>query len=454
MHKHVHLIGIGGIGMSGIAHLLLKNGAKVSGSDLKDGPILAELRALGCKVYIGHSPENAKSADVVVYSSAIKEDNPEMQEAKRNGITVMQRAQMLAELMLDKKVLTVTGAHGKTTVTSLASHLLIEAGFSPTVAIGGILRNLDSNASLGSGDYFVAEADESDGSFLYYKPDYSIITNIDYEHLDYYRDFANIVDTFRKFLDNTKEGGCVFCCGDDTNLKNILRDYKRRFLLFGLSGGSDIYADNISIKGLASRFDCLRKGKRIDTFRLSLGGRHNVSNALAVIAVGLELGIKVDLIKNSLASYQGAKRRLQTKLDYKGIRVLDDYGHHPTEIQATLSALSYVSHSRIIAVFQPHRFSRTKFLLEDFGRSFKEADYVIITDIYPASEPPIAGITGRSVYDKIKMNGHKEVHFLPKEEIVKHLTHIARPGDLIITLGAGDITRISDELAEAIKRKT
>ncbi|MDD5654559.1 MAG: UDP-N-acetylmuramate--L-alanine ligase [Candidatus Omnitrophica bacterium] len=453
MTKHIHFIGVGGIGMSGIARILLKKGVKVSGSDLKDNRVLEDLRRSGCYIHVGHSASNINGADLVVYSSAIREDNPEMQEARSRGITVIQRAKMLSELMQDKTVITVTGAHGKTTVTSLIAHLLIEAGLSPTVATGGILRNLDSNAYFGSGEYFVAEADESDGSFLYYKPDYSVITNIDYEHLDYYGNFANILDKFRKFLANTKDNGCVLCCGDDPNLRAILKGYHKKFLLFGFSSEFNIYAEKIEIAGLASEFDVFWKGKFLERFHLSLGGRHNISNALAVIAVALELGVGLRLIHKALSTYQGTQRRLQIKLDHNDMLLVDDYGHHPTEIKATLSAISYLGRRRVIVIFQPHRFTRTKFLLEDFGRSFNLADRVYVTDIYPAGEKPIEGIDGALVAEKIKMNGHKDVQFLPKGGIIDQVLKEARAGDLILTLGAGDITRICDELAEAIKGK-
>ena len=453
MNKHIHFIGIGGIGMSGIARILIKKGVKVSGSDVKDSRTLEELRKSGCEIHVSHDASNVTGADLVVYSSAIKEDNPEMQEARRRGITVVQRAKMLSDLMKDKTVITVTGAHGKTTVTSLMAHLLIEAGLSPTVATGGILRNLDSNAYFGTGEYFVAEADESDGSFLYYKPDYSVITNIDYEHLDYYGNFANILDKFRQFLDNTKEKGCVFCCGDDPNLRSLLKAYRKRFLLFGFSPDFDIYADRIEIAGLASEFDVFWKKEFLERFHLSLGGRHNISNALAVIAVALELGVGLRIIKKALSTYEGTLRRLQVKLDFNNILLVDDYGHHPTEIKATLSALSYLGRARVVVIFQPHRFSRTKFLLEEFGKSFNLADSVYVTDIYPASEKPIEGISGALVAEKIKNSGHKDAHFLPRTEIVEHVIKDARAGDLILTLGAGDITRICDELAEAIKGK-
>lgn len=453
MHRHYHLIGIGGIGMSGIAQLLLRSGLKVSGSDLKESAITQELKDLGAQIFIGHHPANIRGANLIIYSSAIKEDNPEIIEAKNKGIPLIKRAQALAELMKNKIVIAVTGSHGKTTTTSLVSYLLMEAGLFPTVAIGGILRNIDTNAYLGRGDFFVAEADESDGSFLYYRPKYSIITNIDREHLDYYKEFGNELDAFREFLNRTKVDGCVFCCADDINLKRLLSGYKNRYVLFGLKKSADIYPKNIQSKGLTSEFDCFYKNKFIDRFHLALGGQYNISNALSVIALGLELGIDLEFIKKTLKYYKGAKRRLEIKFEDVNYLIVDDYAHHPTEIKATLQAVKNLKQNRIITVFQPHRYTRTKLLMDEISGSFDLADYVIITDIYPASEPPIEGVNGRCVYDKIKERyPNKEVIFLSKEEIIKHILGIIRPGDLVITLGAGDIVKVSDELVEKLKR--
>lgn len=455
MNKHYHLIGIGGIGMSGIAQLLLRRGIKVSGSDLKESKITEELEKLGAQVFIGHNPLNIKGANLIIYSSAIRQDNPEIQEAKRQGITLIRRAQALASLMEDETVITVTGSHGKTTTASLVSYLLLEAGFSPTIAVGGVLRNIDTNAYLGDGKFFVAEADESDGTFLYYRPKYSIITNIDYEHLDYYKEFKNAIATFKKFLNNTKEDGCVFVCSDDINLKDIIKDYKNKYVMFGLKEGAHIYPKNIKTKDLTCEFDCFYKDKFIDRFYLALGGEHNISNALSVIALGLELGIDLKVIKKTLSSYQGAKRRLEIKFNNKDYLLIDDYAHHPTEIRATLSALRSLRFARLIAIFQPHRYTRTKLLLDEFSKSFDLVDYVIITDIYPAGEEPQEGISGRLIYDKIKEHSpNKQVVFLPKEKIATYILETIRSQDLVVTLGAGDIVKTCDELVEELKRKS
>ncbi len=452
MKKHYHLIGVGGIGMSGIAQLLLRCNYKVTGSDLRENKNTKELRSLGAEIFIGHNPENIKGADTVVYSSAIKSDNPEFSEANKLKIPLIMRAQALAELMVDKSVITVAGSHGKTTITSLVSYLLLESGLSPTVAIGGILKNIDTNACIGNGKFFVAEADESDGSFLFYKPKFSIITNIDREHLDYYQDFEKEVEAFRQFLNSTSEDGCVFCCSDDLNLKEIIKGYKNKFIFFGLKPGADIYPKNIKMDGLRSDFDCFLRDKFVARFSLALGGEHNISNALSVIALGLELGIDLRFIKNALSGYKGALRRLEEKFKDNNYLIIDDYAHHPTEIQATLKAISNLKAKRVVAIFQPHRFSRTQLLFDEFVKSFDNVDYLIITDIYPASEQPILNINSVNLCTSIKEHApDKEVYFVPKDEIVNRVSEIAKPGDLIITLGAGDIVKISDELAEKFK---
>ena len=452
MKKYYHFIGIGGIGMSGIAHLLLKSGLMVSGSDLKENRITDELKRLGARIFVGHNASNITNQDVVVYSSAIKEDNPEICQAKILGVTLVKRAEALASLMQQKTAITVAGSHGKTTTTSLISYMLIEAGLCPTVAIGGILNNIGSNACLGNGEFFVAEADESDGSFLCYEPNYSIITNIDYEHLDYYHNFHNELKAFKNFINRTRKQGCVFACSDDANLVDLLSDYKGKHLFFGIDNPMDIYAKNISIADLNSDFDCFFKNKFVFRFHSALGGKHNISNALAVIALGLELGIDLQHIRRTLEGYKGAGRRLDIKLRNDRYLVIDDYAHHPTEIKATLAAIVNLKSKRKIVIFQPHRYSRTQLLLDEFAKSFEQADYLIITDIYAASEQPIDGVNAKVLLEKIKERGfNKEVTYLPKDEIVQHIKKIISTGDLVITLGAGDILKVSDALAEELK---
>jgi UDP-N-acetylmuramate--alanine ligase len=452
MKKYYHFIGIAGIGMSGIAHLLLESGFRVSGSDLKENRITQQLASLGAKIFLGHNAQNISEQDVVVYSSVITEDNPEVCQAKILGIPLIKRAQALAELMQLKTAITVAGSHGKTTTTSLISCMLMEAGLSPTVAIGGILNNIQTNACLGSGNFFVAEADESDGSLLSYTPKYSIITNIDHEHLDYYHNFSNELEAFRFFIKHTQAGGCVFACSDDSNLLNIMRVYEGKRVFFGLDSPADIYTKNIVFNQLLSDFDCWFKDKFISRFHLALGGRHNISNALAAIGLGLELGIDLKHIRSSLAGYKGTGRRLEIKFRSDKYLVIDDYAHHPSEIKATLAAVVNLKVKRKIVVFQPHRYTRTQLLLNDFAESFTQADYLIITDIYAASEQPIEGINALGLLNKIKeFDPKKQVLYLAKENILPYILGMIRDGDLVMTLGAGDIVRVSDALAQELK---
>ena len=439
--------------MSGIARLFLYRGYGVSGSDVKDSPIIAELRKLGARVHIGHRAGNITGAKVLVYSTAIAAGNPELAAARKKKIPCLRRAQALAALMQDKLVITVTGSHGKTTTASLVSYLLLEAGLGPTVAIGGILKNIDTNACAGRGEFFVAEADESDGSFLYYEPHYSIITNIDREHLDFYGTFARETAAFRKFIHQTKKEGVVFVSADDERLMRIIKGYKRRSVLYGFSKSAHVYPRNIAVDGLSCEFDCYAGSRFIARFGLALGGMHNVSNALAVVALGLELKISIEVMQKVLRTYKGAGRRIEVKFKSDRYLVIDDYAHHPTEIKATLAAVRALKPGRLIAVFQPHRYTRTKLLLAEFGRSFSLADRVVVTDIYPASERPIAGVSGERLAARIKQcDPDKDVCFLPKTEIAGHVAGAVRPGDVIVTLGAGDITRICDELVEKITR--
>jgi len=438
--------------MSGVAHLLLKSGALVSGSDLKENRITEELKRLGAKIYIGHDAKNISNQSAVIYSSAIKEDNPEVRQAKTMGISLLKRAQALALLMRKKTAITIAGSHGKTTTTSLISYMLLEAGLCPTVAIGGILKNIDTNACLGSGEFFVAEADESDGSFLYYQPKYSVITNIDREHLDYYHNFENELNAFKDFIERTQEDGCVFACCDDLNLRKLFSGYKKRVVFFGLDSPADVYAKNIELNGLTSDFDCFFGNKFVSRFHLALGGRHNISNALSVIALGLELGIDLGHMRRTLEGYKGAGRRLEIKFKNDKYLVLDDYAHHPSEIRATLAAIANLKAGRKIVIFQPHRYSRTKLLLNEFAASFDQADYLIITDIYAAAEQALDGIDARLLLEKIKeARPDQEAVYLAKEKIDDFLLSFVRAGDLIITLGAGDIVRVADALAEKLK---
>jgi len=451
--KKIHFIGIGGIGMSGIASILAEQGCAVSGSDIKESPVTRKLSGKGVKVFIGHSPLHLEDKDTVVYSSAIKEDNPELLAARKNGLLILRRAQALAHLMRDKTCIAVSGAHGKTTTTALANHLLREAGLCPTAAIGGIARDLDDNCCFGrESRFFVAEADESDGTFLYYHPEYPIVTNIDREHLDYYQSWEDIIAAYRKFISNSKDNGCLFCCGDDQALREITRDYKKRIMYFGLSDKNDFYPADITLNEFSSFFTCCYRGKTLGKITLPLAGEHNISNCLSVIALGHELRIPQKIIQSALASFQGTERRFQLKGEFSGIKVIDDYGHHPAEIKAVLAAARNVRHRRLIVVFQPHRFSRTKFLFEEFVMSFAGVDTLILTDIYAASEKPIEGVSAESLCAGIKKKSLEiEAVYLKKENITEYLLKSITAGDLIITLGAGDIGKLSDELVQRIK---
>lgn len=452
--SHIHFIGIGGIGMSGIAALLSAQGYSVSGSDIKESPQTRKLAEGGIRISLGHNSAHLAGAQMVVYSSAIKSDNPELLAAKERGLKVMHRAEALAKLMQDKTTIAISGSHGKTTTTALIGHLLLQAGYHPTVAAGGVLRNVDNNACLGKSDYFVAEADESDGTFLFYNPDYPIVTNIDREHLDYYKNFEDIADAYRKFISNTKDNGCLFCCGDDEQIRRITRGYGKKMIYFGLSRENDFYPEKVTLNEFSSRFIYCRKGVPLGEVVLPLSGEHNISNSLSVIALGLCLGISHKRIEEAFAAFKGTERRFQLKCDSGGVRLIDDYGHHPTEIRATLSAVKNLKARRLIVVFQPHRYSRTKFLMDEFAESFSAADYLMITDIYGASEEPIAGVSSEALCEKIKeRRPFAQVFYVKKEGIIERILNIAEPQDVVVTLGAGDIGKLSDELAGRIKGK-
>jgi UDP-N-acetylmuramate--alanine ligase len=449
--EKIHLIGIGGIGMSGLAQLLLACGCQVSGSDLKHSRLIEKLRNLGMKISIGHSAGNIQDQDLVIKSSAIRKDNPELKAAEEQGIAIMNRAKALALLANKKKAIAVTGAHGKTTTASLISHMLVKCLFKPTVCVGGEIFSLDGNAALGDGQYFVLEADESDGTLLTLHPLYTVVTNIDREHLDYYRNMEQLIETFRKFMDSTKKEGCIFFSQDDLEVSKIMHSLDKRAFGFGLSSEAGILARNIKMQDDQMRFACIYQGKDLGQIILQIPGKHNICNALPAIALGLELGLDFKSIQEALSSYQGVRRRLQLKLKQKDILIFDDYAHHPTEIKATLNALKGFPHKRILAVFQPHRYTRTKLLIDDFGSCFQDADYLIVTDIYSASEVPIEGISAKNIGQKAHEAGIKEVSCLAKEDILADLLKRVQPGDLIAVMGAGDIGSIADELVKELK---
>lgn len=436
--------------MSGIAQILLSQGYKVTGSEISETEITRELGSKGAKIFLGHRVGNINGAKLVVYSSAIAPDNPEIVAASSKRIPLIRRAEMLARLMKGKVGIAVTGAHGKTTTTSLISLILKKAKFEPTVVIGGLVHNFGGGACLGNGPYFCVEADESDGSFLLFSPTYSVVMNIDREHLDFYQDIEKIKRTFLKFIKRTKREGCLFYCGDDPYIKEMLANYHNEAISFGLSRNCDIYPERIKLNGFYSYFDCFYRRQRLGQLKVKLSGRHNISNALGAIGVGLRLGIDFNIVKQALLSYQGIKRRFQIKGNLGNILIIDDYAHHPTEIQATLAAVKQWNR-RIVSIFQPHRYSRTRYLLNEFGKCFADSDHLIVTDIYSANENPLIGVSAKDIYEKVKENNHKNVCYLKKDQILDYLLGMLKPKDIIMVMGAGDIGRIADELVARLK---
>jgi UDP-N-acetylmuramate--alanine ligase len=444
--RQVHFVGIGGIGMSGIAEVLLNLGYRVTGSDLAASGVTRRLEELGGKVTLGHSASNVEGADVVVLSSAVRASNVEAAEARRRQIPVIPRAEMLAELMRMKYGVAIAGSHGKTSTTSMVAQVLAGAGLDPTIVIGGRLGILGSNAKLGKGDLLVAEADESDGSFLHLSPTIAVVTNIDAEHLDHYGSLTRLQDAFVDFLNKVPFYGTGIVCLDDPGVRSILSRLERRVLTYGLAQGADLTADRIELKEFTARFEVFRKGASLGPLTLAVPGRHSISNSLAAIAVGLELDVPFASIASHLASFRGADRRFQLKGEARGILVIDDYGHHPAEIQATLQAARRGWDRRTVVVFQPHRYSRVKALAREFAGSFEQADVVVVTEIYPAGEDPIPGVSGDGLAAAIRGRGHRDVTFVPDlQDVPDFLVSRARPGDMVITLGAGSVWKAGEE---------
>jgi len=449
---HIHFVGIGGIGMSGIAELLLNLGYTVSGSDLKLSHITERLQGKGAKVFQGHAKENIRDVNVVVTSSAIAAENPEVVRAKELGLPIIPRAEMLAELMRIKYSIAVSGAHGKTSTTSMISQILNTAGLDPTVIIGGLLQGLDTNALHGSGEFIVAEADESDGSFLKYAPAIAAVTNIDLEHLDYYKDIDDIKDKFVRFINSIPFYGLAVLCLDNEHIQDIMPKINVRHTTYGMSAQSDLQARHVRFENGKSRFSVAKNDEDLGEILLNIGGQHNILNAMAGIAVGIELNIPFDTIKEALEKIKGVKRRLEIKGEKKGITVMDDYGHHPTEILATLTAVreSYPD-KRLIVVFQPHRYTRTQGLFQEFTRSFYQSDILMVLPIYAASEEPIPGVDAQSLVEGIRSHGHKEVDFAPDfTQALSMITHKAKEGDMVLTLGAGDVYTLGEKLVEIL----
>ena len=449
--RHIHFVGIGGIGMSGIAEVLANLGYEVTGSDLVQSETTKRLVQVGCRVTVGHARENVGEADVVVISSAVRHDNPEVTAARQAGIPVVPRATMLNELMRMKYGIAIAGSHGKTTTTSMVATIMAEAGLDPTVIIGGKLGSLGTNARLGEGDFLVAEADESDGSFLQLTPTIAVVTNIDNEHLDHYGTFDELRSAFRRFLDKVPFYGRAILCVDDTEVAGMLADLERPVIAYGLTAQADVTASDVVHEGFTSTFTASLSGDRLGEVRLPVPGIHNVYNSLAAIAVGLELEVPFGVIAGALASYAGTQRRFQKKGEAKGVTVYDDYAHHPAEISATLIATRLGWKGRVIALFQPHRFSRTRDLLPEFGMAFHNADRVLVCDIYSAGEDQLANLTGKDVAMSITSHGHRSAEYVGGcDEAVKRAVDELQEGDLLLTLGAGDIWKAGEQILERL----
>lgn len=447
--QKLHFVGIGGIGMSGIAELLLNLGYQVSGSDHKQSPLTDRLASLGGKIKIGHDAANINGAHVVVISSAVRPDNVEVVEAKKQHIPVIPRVEMLAELMRLKYGVAVAGAHGKTTATSMIATILVQGGLDPTAVIGGRLNAFGSNAKLGKGDFLVAEADESDGSFLKLSPAIAVVTNIDREHMDYYADLEEIRSAFVSFVNKVPFYGAAILCLDNPNVQAIIPRIERRTVTYGIHGPAELSASQIGYRDFGSTCRIQYKGNSLGTLCLQVPGEHGILNALAAIATGLELDIPFETIAAALESFQNADRRFQIKGRKNNILVVDDYGHHPTEIVATLKAARLACNRRIVAVFQPHRYTRIQALEADFAQAFHDADLVMITPIYAAGEKPIPGVTAEKLVDRIREWGHQDAFYAPDfVSAGRTLKERLEDGDLLLTLGAGDVWKVGEEFLQ------
>jgi UDP-N-acetylmuramate--alanine ligase len=445
---HIHFVGIGGIGMSGIAELLLNLGYKVSGSDIKRSDITDRLESLGGAIFKEHAAEYIEGADVVVVSSAIDPENPEVQAAAQSSIPVIPRAEMLAELMRLKYSIAIAGAHGKTSTTSIVASVLAEGGLDPTVVIGGKLKSIGSNAVLGQGDFIVAEADESDGSFLKFSPTIAVVTNIDKEHLDFYADLDAIKTVFLNFLDRIPFYGLAVLCLDNEPIQNLIPQLKKRYTTYGMSSQADFHIRDVSFGNQKSGFNIYHHGEKLGHINLNLPGIHNVYNATASIAVGVELDIAFDQIKSALETVEGVQRRLEIKGETNDVMVIDDYGHHPTEIKITLKTIEENwPDRRKVVVFQPHRYSRTQALFDEFSRAFYQSDVLLVMPIYAASEKKIEDVSSQNLCEEIKAHGHKEVIYVDGfKAALSHLKQVLQPQDLLLTLGAGDVWKVGMEV--------
>ncbi|MDP1922965.1 MAG: UDP-N-acetylmuramate--L-alanine ligase [Myxococcales bacterium] len=447
----VHFVGIGGIGMSGIAEVLLNLGYQVSGSDLKESDVTRRLVTLGARIGFGHREENLQTSDVVVISSAVKKDNPEVIAARRRKIPVIPRAEMLAELMRLKYSVAIAGSHGKTTTTSMVATVLNAAGLDPTAVVGGKVNVLGSNAKLGKSDLMVVEADESDGSFLKLHPSIAVVTNIDPEHMDHYRSLDALKSAFVEFCNRVPFYGLSVVCLDHPNVQALLPHLEKRYVTYGSSHAADYRLEGITLDGFSTRFHAYRRDEDLGEFSVRMVGAHNAMNALAVIAVCEELDVPHDVVRQALADFQGVQRRFTVKGEAKGITIVDDYGHHPAEVKATLAGARRAFGRRTVVAFQPHRYTRTHDLFEDFCSAFNDADLVFLTSVYAAGEEPIEGATSDKLVEAIRAHGHPDVTFVEKRsDLVSVMKPRLLPGDIVITLGAGDITNTGPELLSAL----
>ena len=450
--RRVHFVGIGGSGMSGIAEVLLNLGYRVSGSDLVESDTTLRLQRLGAEVVMGHRSENLRDADVVVISSAVRKDNPEVIAAHERIIPVIPRAEMLAELMRMKYGVAIAGTHGKTTTTSMIATVLAHGGLDPTAVIGGKLNSFGSNAKLGQGELLVAEADESDGSFLKLSPTIAVVTNIDPEHLDHYRNLEEIQKAFLEFINKVPFYGLAILCLDQENVQALIPQVQKRYVTYGLSSQANFRAADISYHGLTTSFRVFANERELGQISIQMPGLHSVYNALAAIATASELDVNFEVVRQALGSFSGVQRRFQIKGEWDGVMVVDDYGHHPTEIKATLSAAKNGWGRRTVVVFQPHRYSRTRDLFKEFLTAFNQADVLFLTGIYPAGEDPIPGVDVQGLYEGIKGHGHKDVTLaLDKSAILDRLLPRLKPGDMVFTLGAGDVWKTGEALIERLK---
>ena len=447
-YQQIHFVGIGGSGMSGIAEILLNLGYRVTGSDLRRNEAIERLEQAGAKVFIGHEASHVEGAHVVVYSSAVTKDNIEVQVARQRSIPTIPRAEMLAELMRLKYGVAVAGTHGKTTTTSMIGAVLSEGRYDPTIGVGGRVLNLGSNARLGQGEYLVAEADESDGSFLKLAPTVAVVTTIDAEHIDHYGTLDAIQEAFVRFVNKVPFYGSAVLCLDQPNIQALIPRVEKRVITYGLESGADLVGRRLVLKGMTSRFEVYQRGALVGECTLQVPGRHNVLNALAAIGVGLDLEVPFITIQKALAGFAGVQRRFQIRGTAAGVTVVDDYGHHPTEIRATLAAAKSGFDCRVVTVFQPHRYTRTFHLRQEFLTAFNQADVLMVMDIYAAGEPPIPGVHAADLADGIRAHAHRDVTYVgsDRRHLIEQLAEICRPGDLVLTLGAGDVGQIGPEL--------